>query len=77
MKFDWTWKEHEGVVYGDCGAKPSEKVYSFDMDGTLITPKSKGKFAKNADDWQWWNTSVVKKIKEAYDDGYKIVIMTN
>ena len=31
MKFDWTWKEHEGVVYGDCGAKPSEKVYSFDM----------------------------------------------
>lgn len=30
-KFEWTWKEINGLVYGDCGADPSEKVYAFDM----------------------------------------------
>jgi len=78
FKFPLTWTTAEGLIHGDCaGAKPSEKVLSFDMDDTLIKVKSGGKFAKNADDWTILNDKVVPTIKEYYDKGFKIVIMTN
>jgi len=30
-KFNFTWKTQDGLVYGDCGTKPSDKVLSFDL----------------------------------------------
>ena len=50
---------------------------SFDMDDTIITRKSGAKFPKDADDWILLNDKVAPKIKELYNDGYKIVIFTN
>ena len=65
------------VIYGDFGTKPSEKIAAFDMDSTLILTKSGKTFAQNASDWVWWNENVPKKLKADYEDGYKIVIMSN
>jgi len=63
--------------YEHPGLKSSTKIAGFDMDETLITTKSGAKFPKNKSDWQWWNPSVPKKLKEIYADGYKVVIMSN
>lgn len=30
-KFEWKWAEDGGVIHGDCGTKPSEKIMAFDM----------------------------------------------
>ena len=32
------------------------------MDETLIKTKSGKKFAKDANDWQWWNPKVIPTI---------------
>ena len=47
------------------------------MDSTLIETKSGATFAKDANDWVFWHESVPKKMKELYEDDYKIVIFTN
>jgi len=46
-------------------------------DDTLIKVKSGGKFGKDSNDWVILNDKVVPTIKEYYEKGYKIVIMTN
>jgi len=43
----------------------------------LIKVKSGGKFAKDSNDWVLLNDKVTSTIKEYYDKGFKIVIMTN
>jgi len=88
IKFPIKWTVDEGLIHGDCETKPSTKVLAFDMvkvfkayltlkDDTLIRVKSGAKFAKDSNDWAIWNDKVVSVIKEHYDKGYKIVIMTN
>ncbi|KIO19192.1 hypothetical protein M407DRAFT_31177 [Tulasnella calospora MUT 4182] len=59
--------------------KSSTKVAAFDLDGTLIKPKSGAKFAKDHEDWKWWadGTTIPKKLKELDEEGYSIVIVTN
>lgn len=47
------------------------------MDHTLIKPKNKGKFPKNADDWEWQYKEVPVKLKSLHEDGYRIVIFSN
>ena len=64
-------------MFADFATKPSEKIASFDMDSTLILTKSGKTFAQNASDWLWWNPAVPRKLKEAYEDGFKIVIISN
>ena len=53
------------------------KVIFADLDHTLITPKGKHVFPKTLDDWKWKNDAVVPKLKEMYNMGYEIVIVTN
>jgi bifunctional polynucleotide phosphatase/kinase len=76
-KFEWKWVEDKGVIYGDCGTKPSELVLALDMDGTIIKPKSGAKFAKDANDWVILFDKVIPTLKEYYEKGYKVVIMSN
>lgn len=47
------------------------------MDGTLIKTKSGLVFPKNCNDWQLLFPEVPKKLKQLYEDGYKVVIFTN
>lgn len=57
--------------------KMNIKIASFDLDGTLVVPKSNKKFATDSNDWMWIYDNVPKKIKELYDEGYSIVIISN
>ncbi len=53
------------------------KVAAFDLDGTLITPKSGKKFAQSPTDWQLLNNNVTTTLKELNDSDYLIMIITN
>ena len=53
------------------------KVIFADLDHTLITPKGKHVFPKSLDDWKWKNEAVVQKLKDMYNNGYEIVIVSN
>lgn len=57
--------------------KPSAKVVGFDMDDTLVTPKSGAQFAKSRNDWRWLLPEVAPKLKELHSQGYKVVVFTN
>jgi len=53
------------------------KVLFADLDHTLITPKGKHVFPKSLDDWMWKNNAIVPKLKDMYNKGYEIVIVSN
>lgn len=72
------WSKVGSVMVLDCVGLPgSSKIIGFDMDSTLVVPKSGKKFANGADDWLWWNPKVVPTLQEYSKNGYKIVIFTN
>ena len=54
-----------------------QKMAIFDYDWTLVKPKSNGTFAKNENDWVWLTEKVPIIIKELYDKGYSINIISN
>ncbi|KAL8291840.1 hypothetical protein RQP46_002098 [Phenoliferia psychrophenolica] len=57
---------------------PSSKLAVFDLDGCLIKTKYGAFPPASSTDWKWWHpTKVTKKLKELYDDGFAIVILTN
>lgn len=53
------------------------KIAAFDLDGTLITPKSKNKFSKDITDWKLLNGGLKAKIGKLIEDGYAFVIFSN
>ncbi|KAM3451641.1 hypothetical protein MY3296_005166 [Beauveria thailandica] len=53
------------------------KIAAFDLDSTLIDTSSGRKHAKDASDWRWWDARVPGKLKELYEDGYQIAILSN
>lgn len=57
--------------------KLRDKIACFDLDGTLIKTKSGKIFAKNENDWIYFNNSVIQVLKNLYDDNFCIVIITN
>lgn len=74
------WDEHSSLrvlSHPSFVDAPAKKVASFDMDGTLINPKSGAKFPKNRSDWVWFHDSVVPKLRKLHSDGHRIVIFTN
>lgn len=72
-------RQGEGTVLHGVNLKPQArtKVAAFDLDGTLIATKTGMPFPNGADDWKWWHQSVPGKLKELYDEGYAIVIISN
>ena len=52
-----------------------DKLLCFDLDNTIINTKSKCKFPKNADDWEFINDSKEKIINDSKDN--IIVIFSN
>ena len=52
-------------------------IAAFDLDYTLIKPKSGKKFPVDKNDWEWMYSTVPEKLKEYYDKKYSIVIFTN
>ena len=86
FKFDMEWLEYgdvltkgvKPVVYLDgADCKASDKIAAFDIDYTIAKPKSGKKFSVNKDDWEFLFDKVPRKLKSLYDDGYKLVFITN
>jgi len=77
--FGLKWKDVDDYFYvmDSPEIKGSAKIASFDMDSTLVEPKSGAKFPTGRNDWKWWDDRVIPKLKELYEDGFKIIIFTN
>jgi bifunctional polynucleotide phosphatase/kinase len=54
-----------------------DKVAGFDLDHTLIKPKSGAVFPKDENDWTWNYDNVIEILNKLQLDGYSIVIFTN
>ena len=69
----WKWK---GTVlfYESQGIQHSEKIASFDFDGTLAKTSL---FKHGADAWSVLYPTCVQKLTKLHEDGYKLVIFTN
>ena len=52
-------------------------IACFDLDYTLIKPKSGKKFPVDKNDWEWMYPNVPEKLKEYYENKYTIIIFTN
>jgi bifunctional polynucleotide phosphatase/kinase len=77
FNLQWTDVDDDFLVLDSDQITPSAKIASFDLDGTLITPKSGKAFPVDRYDWTWWDSSVPLLLVKLYEDGYKIVIFTN
>lgn len=61
----------------------SAKVVAFDIDSTIVVPKSlkktgkPNKFPQNRKDWTWWNAKVPRKLQELHAKGVRVVFFTN
>lgn len=72
------WTAHDSLlILNPPGLPPVTKLASFDMDDTIIRPKSSAKFPKSRSDWKWLFPVVPEKLKKLSDDGYAVVIFTN
>ena len=52
------------------------KALFLDLDGTIIVTQSGETFPRDINDWKF-NQDVLKKIKNYYQNGYNIIIVTN
>merc|ERR1719491_2150109 len=72
------WSLEAGSVWcRDYDSPASEMVAAFDMDGTLINPRSGKEFGCTADDWCWWNEAVPDKLRKLASAGFKIALISN
>lgn len=75
------WTHHNSYIIGnyviDNNHKYDNKIAGFDLDNTLIKTKSGNIFPKNSDDWVFLYFNTVSKIRELYNDGFYIKIITN
>ncbi|CAG8767395.1 10364_t:CDS:2, partial [Funneliformis caledonium] len=76
------WHEIDSVLIGQHLTPEVEKtgrskIAAFDLDDTLITINGSHKYPKDENDWKWWSKIVPKKIKQIYEEGYKVVIISN
>lgn len=74
-----TWTKVDGTLLAfSCPELPGRPlVASFDMDHTLVAPKSGAKFPKDRNDWEWLFPEVPTMLKSLHSLGYKIVIFSN
>lgn len=77
--FGLSWSSPHDTLRTLCSSSSasSSKVAAFDMDATLVIPKSGAKFATGRGDWQWWDASVPVELKRLRDEGYKVVVVSN
>lgn len=71
-----TFKQFYEAQNGPNGPK-KVKIAAFDMDSTLIEPRSGIKFGRGPNDWRWWNDQVTKVLKKYAEEKYTLVIFTN
>nr|AAA46687.1 ORF 1 [Autographa californica nucleopolyhedrovirus] len=71
----WTLQQPDLYAYAVHDGAKRTKIAAFDLDGTLISSKTRSKFPKNPDDWQL--LPCAHKLKRLYELGYDLVVFTN
>ncbi|CAD7701265.1 unnamed protein product [Ostreobium quekettii] len=72
------WTIHPpSLIYKVGGMAPNSKLACFDLDGTLVNTKSKSQFARDENDWKFFNKKVPQVLKQYEAQGYKLVIFSN
>ncbi|CAH8588188.1 unnamed protein product [Heterobilharzia americana] len=72
------WETTESLlVYKHPKCEPSAKILGLDLDGTIIIPSSGKVFPKDYTDWKLINNNILPKLKEYFDKGYKVVLLSN
>ncbi|AGA16187.1 pnk protein [Thysanoplusia orichalcea nucleopolyhedrovirus] len=71
----WTTESTDLYAYVDHDGANRYKVAAFDLDGTLISPKTQLKFPKDRDDWKLLPCAFT--LKHLYELGYDLVVFTN
>ena len=70
------WREYDGkpnlFIYEPKKPMHSESVYGFDLDGTIITTKSKKAFPTSRSDWVFFFPGIKDKLKSLIDEGYSL-----
>jgi len=60
------------------GGEPSNTLAAFDLDGTIIKPKSNKRIPKSATDWQFFSAWTKVKLQQALrENEARLVIFTN
>lgn len=55
----------------------TEKIAAFDLDFTLVEPKSGAKFPKDENDWKLSYDNIKNKLNELYKSGFCVIIFSN
>ena len=81
MQWGMQWGMHDTVLFSQNpnyypNYSLGNKYACFDLDGTIICPKSGLKYVKNKEDWEF-KFQTIKDILHKYQKNYHIVIFTN
>lgn len=72
------WKINTECYFGKtANFKFLDNIAAFDLDNTLIKPKSKSKFSVDSDDWTWNYDNVPAILNDYISKSYSIVIISN
>lgn len=68
-----------GATAPSAAPAPAKKIAIsfYDLDGTLIKPKSGARWPKNREDWAWWHVSVPAKLKKEVEEGRHVIVISN
>ena len=73
-KIDWNFRNFSipsKVLFGVFGNfKFNPKLACFDLDGTLIKPKSGSTFPKSSNDWKFLHKNIKDNFSELLDEGF-------
>lgn len=69
--------QHDSIYYSFQNNQKTQKIAAFDIDGTIITPKSGKKFPVDMNDWKFLFNNITQILKEYYQNDYTIVFFTN
>lgn len=65
------------IVYTCKGSIPREKIAALDIDWTIIGTKTGKVFPTGPDDWRLLYPEVLSKLRQLFEEDYKIVFFTN
>lgn len=68
--------KHKALPQNGKPDRASNKAAIFDLDDTLIKAIGK-KFSVTDVDWEFESDNVIPKLRQLYDDGYDIIILSN
>eukprot|EP00917_Polyrhabdina_sp_WS-2016_P020185 GHVP01043224.1.p1 GENE.GHVP01043224.1~~GHVP01043224.1.p1 ORF type:complete len:418 (-),score=78.81 GHVP01043224.1:1154-2407(-) len=71
------WKQIDSVYYCDYGVTVSDELAMFDLDQTLIYPRSGKAHPQDENDWKFWSSNVPSRLRKEVSHGKMIVIISN